>query len=107
MSTKKYLRGRLMLMLRRWGMLCKKEQPRVKKLRLHKSLLADGTEIYHNTPILKTDLPINNRSIDSEVHSWVEWKKGYNSACKFNATTKSCVCGKNLEQFATTEICKI
>ena len=96
-----------MLMLRRWGMLCKKEQPRVKKLRLHKSLLADGTEIYHDTPILKSELPKNQRSIDSEVYSWVEWKKGYNRACKFDAATKSCVCGKNLEQFAVTEICKL
>lgn len=107
MSKKKYLKGRLMLMLRRWGMLCKKSQPKAKRLHISRTLLADGTYIEHTHAPLKEELPKNERSIESEVHAWVEWKKGYNASCKFNTDTMSCVCGKTIEQFAKTKTCTI
>lgn len=106
MSKKRYIKGKLMLMLRRWGMLCKKAQPKSRVLRIKQSLMPDGTVHNYTEPILAEDLPTNTRSIDSEVHVWVEWKKGYNSKCKFNAATNSCVCGKNMDQFLKTQTCK-
>lgn len=107
MSKKKYLRGKLMLMLRKWGMLCKKTQPKKKRLHISKTLLVDGSILEYEQPPLREEIPKNERSIDSEVHAWVEWKKGYNSSCKFNTDTMSCVCGKTIEQFAKTKTCTI
>ena len=94
-------------MLRRWGMLTKKNKPQVFKLRLQKSILANGAEVVYTEPILKSELPINNQSMITEVACWVEWKKTFNSSCKFDAITQSCMCGKTLEQFAVTKTCKL
>jgi hypothetical protein len=106
MSKKKYIKGKLMLLLRRWGMLCKKTQPKSRVLRIKQSLMPDGTVLNYTEPILAEDLPTNTSSINSEVHIWVEWKKGYNKDCKFDAATNSCVCGKTVEQFSKTQTCK-
>ena len=106
MSRKKYIKGVLMIALRRWGMLCKKTHPNSKKLRIKQSLMPDGTVVRYNEPVAVQELPTTPRPIESEIHVWVEWKKGYNSKCRFNATTSSCVCGKNMDQFLKTQTCK-
>lgn len=107
MSKKKYLKGKLMLMLRKWGMLCKTTHPKKRRLHISKTLLADGSMVEYKQPPLRDEIPKNERSIDSEVHMWVEWKKTYNASCKFNTDTMSCVCGKTIEQFAKTKTCTI
>ena len=106
MKRKRNLQTTIYLVLRQFGMLCKKSKPISKRIHISKTLLSNGVVHEYKHPPLKEEILINQSSLDSEVHSWIEWKKGYGSTCKFNSETRSCVCGKSIDEFLTRN-CKL
>ena len=106
MKRKRNFQTKIYLTLRQLGMLCKKSKPSSKRIHISKTLLSNGIVRNYDQPPLKEEILMNQSSIDSEIHSWIEWKKGYNSLCKFSGETKSCVCGKTMDEFLTRK-CKL
>ena len=73
MKRKRNLKTSLLLLLRRFGMLCKTPMPPKKGLRISKSLMPDGTVIMHDS--LVDQAPQNPNDLDSQVHVFHEVKK--------------------------------
>jgi len=73
MSLKrKSIKTAALIWLRKVGVLCKKPTT-PKGIRLYKSVLPDGTEVFYDKP-LKSQ-PQNPHSLESEVHVYHEMQK--------------------------------
>ncbi len=83
MTLIKKTKTKIKLALRKLGFLCKKYQPLKKGVRISKTRMPDGSEIYHGGFVEKA--PINNQSFESELHVYHEIK----DLVKFNKTIKN------------------
>jgi len=97
MTFKTKTKNQFKLFLRRLGFLCKKPTKTTRRLRVAKTLNPDGTITEYDSPIFQ--MPENAYGIESEVHVFLEEKKLANLNCKFNTNSKTCVCGKTMEDF--------
>lgn len=76
----------MLLLLRRLGMLCKKDRQPSRRIRVSHTILPDR---------------IND--LQSQQHVWIQIKKLTRTNCMFNSTTMSCDCGiTSVDQFAIT-----
>ena len=73
MTRKRNLKTSFLLLLRRFGMLCKAPSQPKKGLRLSKSLMPDGTVIVHDTIV--DQLPENKQDLEAQIHVDHELKK--------------------------------
>ena len=73
MTRKRNLKTSFLLLLRRFGMLCKAPSQPKKGLRLSKSLMPDGTIIVHDTIV--DQLPENKQDLEAQIHVYHELKK--------------------------------
>lgn len=73
MTRKRNLKTSFLLLLRRFGMLCKAPSQPKKGLRLSKSLMPDGTVIVHDTIV--EQLPENKQDLEAQIHVYHELKK--------------------------------
>jgi len=104
MTFKTKAKTRLKLFLRRLGFLCKKPTKITRSLKISHTINTDGTITKYDSPIFK--LPENTYSFESELHVYLEEKKLANPKCQFDTNTKTCVCGKTIEDFSTSKCIK-
>jgi len=98
MTFKTKTKTQFKLLLRRLGLLCKKPTKVPRRLRISHTINPDGTITVYDKPIFS--LPENIYSLESEIHVVLEEKKLANPGCKFDTNTKTCVCGKTVEEFS-------
>lgn len=85
MTRKRNFKTTFFLLLRRFGMLCKIPRKEKPKLRIARTVYPEG----------------RNSSIEAEQYVWIQTRLLSKPQCKFNADTRSCVCGvKTIEEFA-------
>jgi hypothetical protein len=85
MKRKRNLNTSFLLLLRRFGMLCKLPRQEKPKLRIARTVYPD----------------VEMTSIESEQHVWIQSKLKSRSNCQFDSVTRTCPCGvKSIEQFA-------
>lgn len=97
MTFKTKSKSQFKILLRRLGFLCKKPTKTTRRLRVAKTLNPDGTVTEYDSPIFQ--MPENIYGIESEIHVFLEDKKLAKPGCKFDTNSKSCVCGKTMEDF--------
>lgn len=85
------------------GMLCKAPKPEPRKLKLAMTIHADGSITKYDGPI--DAVPVNQNSLESEIGAFLADKKISKPGCKFDVSTQSCICGKNISEFLT-QTCK-
>jgi hypothetical protein len=73
MKRKRNLMTAMLRMLRRLGMVCKKKQDPIKRIRISKTLNPDGTVIEHDR-ITEQPLYIGS-TFETELHIWKEIHK--------------------------------
>ena len=85
MTRKRNFETTFLLLLRRFGMLCKIPRKEKPQLRIARTVYPDRSVT----------------SIEAEQHVWIQTKLMSRSKCQYNADTRSCVCGaKTIEEFA-------
>lgn len=85
MTRKRNFNTTFLLLLRRFGMLCKIPRKETPRLRIARTVYPEG----------------RTSSIEAEQHVWIQTKLMSRSKCQFNADTRTCVCGvKTIEEFA-------
>jgi len=85
---KRNLSTRLLIVMRRFGMLCRKTKPEPIRLRIAKTVYPE----HRMAPI------------QAERAVWAENKKATLKGCQFDVVTNSCSCGiTNIESFANNE----
>lgn len=100
MKRKRDFQTFVLRMMRRAGMLCKKPQPERPRIRVSKSVLPDGSEVKLPPVVMKEEL-VNPAPFKSEVHIWIESKKAALKDCKFDSEAGMCICGIDLDDFAS------
>jgi hypothetical protein len=103
MKRKRNFQTSIYLALRHMGMLCKAPKPEPRKLKLAMTIHADGSITKYDGPI--DAVPVNTHSLESEVGAFLADKKISKPGCKFDVSTQSCICGKNISEFLT-QTCK-
>ena len=103
MKRKRNLQTTFYLALRHMGMLCKAPKPEPRKLKLAMTIHADGSITKYDGPI--DAVPVNQNSLESEIGAFLADKKISKPGCKFEVSTQSCICGKNISEFLT-QTCK-
>ena len=76
MISKKRLKTKLKIFLRRAGMLCKTQTKTKSRIRVSKTILPNGDEIIH--PPYLPQVPANQISFESELHVYHETRKSLN-----------------------------
>ena len=90
MKRKRNLKTKLFLQLRKWGMICRKPQPYIHRLRIAKTVLPDGTP----------------SSIEAEEYVFLQNKKLSMPKCGFDIDNKTCDCGISFQGFLTGQCVK-
>ena len=80
---KRNLKTKMLIVMRRFGMVCRAPKPEKTGLRIERTVYPDN----RLTPI------------DSEVYVYLETKKRSYKNCKFNPETRTCPCGVTLDNF--------
>jgi hypothetical protein len=85
MKRKRNINTAFLLLLRRFGMLCKLPRQEKPKLRIARTVFPD----------------VKMSSIEAEQHVWIQSKLKSRTNCKFDSVTRTCPCGvKSIEAFA-------
>jgi hypothetical protein len=79
MTINRQLRIRLLIALRRVGLLCKKTATPKHRIRISKTVFPDGTVEKHG---IITKVPNNPNSFESELHVYNELKKSFKEKLK-------------------------
>lgn len=96
MKRKRNLTTHLLRMLRKVGMLCKKPVPQKPKLKIQKSVDADGNDISHDDLMFAKNIlyGINNVGKNKKM-------------CHYDFRKHTCRCGMTIEKLKAGEHCSI
>lgn len=87
MKRKRNINTTFLLLLRRFGMLCKLPRQEKPRIRIARTVYPD----------------VDMSAIEAEQHVWIQSKLKSRPNCKFDSVTRTCPCGVNsIEQFATS-----
>lgn len=80
MNKKRCIKSKFMLALRRFGMLCKRPSEPTKRIRISRTINADGSVTHHDR---LTKQPLNEgNTFQTELHIWNEIHKDVNKTKK-------------------------
>ena len=96
MKRKRSTIMKILLLLRRIGLLCKKEQPYVPKLKIQKSVAPSGDSINHKDFMFAKNALLNVNELGKE-------KK----ICHYDFRTHSCRCGITLNDLKLDKHCSL
>jgi hypothetical protein len=96
MTRKRTILTYVFLLLRKVGLLCKKEQPYIPKLKIQKSISYKGETIDHKDFMFAKNALVNVNDMGKE-----------RKLCHYDFRTHSCRCGITLDDLKNNKQCSI